>query len=101
LLEEMAHGPGTPLDGPTLLPTSLKLIHLVALPKASDVKMPLARRAFERLLPLGPNDAGGLLLGDLCRFTWAIYPVRDTDHYMRHCHRLPELLQRILIAATN
>ncbi len=101
VLEEMSHGPGTLLDSPTLLPASLPLIHLVTLPKASDLSMSLARRAFNRILPLGPNDAGGLLLGDLHRFPGVIYPVRDTDHYMRNNSNLPELLRRILRAAAN
>jgi hypothetical protein len=100
-LLQLAHGPGTPLDAPTVLPDGLRLVHFIALPGPADFSLPLARRAFERLLPLGPNDAGGLLLADLARLPGLLYPIRGTDHYMRGRADIPDRLVRVLHAMSS
>jgi hypothetical protein len=100
-LQDLAHGPNTSLAAPLVLPPWLPLFHLVTLPTANDLSIPLAQRAFHRLLPLGPNDAGGFLLGDLHNLPGLIYPLQHTDHYLRNCQDLPTLLSRLLLVISN
>jgi len=98
-IEEIRHGPGAPLGGPMVLPTSLKAIHVIGFPLIKDLTNDLARRGHARLAPLGPNDGGGILLRDIARLPGLIYPVWGADHYLNPAGRnIRPLLLRILQA---
>ena len=94
----LEHGTGLPLAAPLQLPEHLRLLHLVAFPRERDLCMPMARRAYERVKPVGPSDAGGLLLGDLAGFPGEIYPIAEADHYLR-TPRIAEILRAVLTVA--
>jgi len=99
VLATLGHGAGGVLDGPAIVPPWMRVVHLVAMPMPWDITWPLARRGFARVRPYGPNDAGGLLLGDLVRFPGSIFPLLHRDHYLRTCEELPLLLQKLLFCA--
>ncbi len=101
ILEEFDHGPAFRLARPLTLPPRLQLIHLVALPTATDLSSPLARRAFHRLLPWGLNDAGGLLLSDLFTFPGLIYPLLNADHYFRDVPGIEQIIAGMLAFAVH
>ncbi len=94
-LTELRHGPGTPLAFNPPVPKSMRVVNVVSFPLAHHLSSPLARRAFNRLAPLGPNDAGGIMLGDLHNFPGVIYPVWGADHYLTP-DRIDDLIRRIL-----
>jgi len=87
---------GGPLDFPLLLPAHLRVVHIVGFPLACHLTSRLARRSYRRLAPLGPNDGGGILLGDVTRLPGLIYPVWGADHYMRPAWDVCSLIGRIV-----
>jgi len=96
VFRDLDRRPGGPLDFALSVPRHLQVIHVVGFPLAGHLSGPQARRAYRRLLPWGPNDAGGILLGDLSRLSGLIYPVWGADHYMRPGWDLDPLVGRIL-----
>ena len=72
---------------------------MVGLPLACHLRTRRARRAWRRLVALGPSDGGGILLGDLCRLPGLIYPVWGADHYLDPAWDLRPLVRRIVQAA--
>jgi hypothetical protein len=81
-LDELRRSPGGELDQPWNLPRHMRAIHVVGCPTRRHLRHPWARRGYERLAPLGPNDGGGILLGDLAGLPGDTYPVWGTDHYL-------------------
>ena len=63
--------------------------------------MGIARRNHRLLAPLGPNDGGGVLLADACRWPGALYPVWGADHFMRPPGGVEETVARVLTAACS
>lgn len=79
---ELSHGAGGRLHEPPTLPPHVRAIHVIGFPCRKHLRHPWAGRGYERLLPLGPNDGGGILLGDVERLTGTVYPVWGVDHYL-------------------
>jgi hypothetical protein len=98
-LDELRHGPGSPLSRPLVLPPTMRAIHISGFPNVRDLSNDWARRGHARLAPLGPNDGGGILLRDLVDLPGQLYPVRGADHYLTPRWDIRPLLLRILLAA--
>src|SRR5262249_5235096 len=82
-----------------VLPSWLRVVHVVAFPLSFHLRSRRSRRGYRRLAALGPNDGGGILLGDLCRLPGLIYPVWGTDHYLEPGLDVHPLIRRMLHAA--
>jgi hypothetical protein len=98
-VDELGHGanlakPAAPISGP-------RPIHLLGFPLRRHLSDDWAKRGYERLAPLGPNDGGGILLADALRLPGEVYPVWGADHYMRPGWDFRPLLRRLLIAAAD
>jgi hypothetical protein len=100
-LDELRHGPGSPLSRPLALPPTMRAIHIAGFPNVRDLSNNWARRGHARLAPLGPNDGGGILLRDLVDLPGQLYPVRGADHYLTPPWDIRPLLLRILLAAAS
>jgi hypothetical protein len=83
LIQDVQRGPGHALASPLRLPRHLLAVHVLGFPLEKHLSSPLARRAFNRLAPLGPNDGGGNLLADAARWPGIVWPVWGADHYFR------------------
>jgi hypothetical protein len=79
------------------LPKHMRVLHVVGFPLLRNLSSPLARRAFARLEPLGPNDGGGNLLADVARWPGVVYPVWGTDHYLQGRWDIDGLIARVLM----
>jgi hypothetical protein len=74
----------------------LQVIHVVGFPLQQHLTVPLSRRGYRRLSPLGPNDSV-ILLGDALSLPGLVYPVWGADHYLKPRDRdMPELAARIV-----
>lgn len=83
------------------LPTSLKIAHVVGLPRIADLSCPLARRVVRRAAKLGPNDGGGIVLTDVLSWPGLIYPAYGADHYLQPRWEFRSLIARLLAWATT
>ncbi|HWY77783.1 MAG TPA: hypothetical protein VN281_19355 [Verrucomicrobiae bacterium] len=92
-------------DGPLAvwpsLPSRLRIIHVVGFPLRRHLAHRWAARGYERIAPLGPNDGGGFLLGDVTRLPGAVFPVWGADHYFQPAWDATPLLRRVLIEAMS
>jgi hypothetical protein len=79
------------------LPRHMRILHVVGFPLLRNLSSPLARRAYARLEPLGPNDGGGNLLADVARWPGVVYPVWGTDHYLQARWDIDGLIARVLM----
>lgn len=90
-------------DGPLAvwpsLPSRLRIIHVVGFPLRRHLAHRWAGRGYERIAPLGPNDGGGFLLGDVTRLPGTVFPVWGADHYFQPAWDAMPLLRRVLIEA--
>jgi hypothetical protein len=100
-VEELERRPGGPLDDEMVLPPGLRVIHVIGFPRACHLRSRRARLGQRRLAPLGPNDGGSIMLGDLCRLPGLIYPVLGADHYLEPAWDIRPLIRRILRVATE
>jgi hypothetical protein len=82
-IRELGRGPDALLHDDLHLPEHMQAIHLVGFPLARHLTNGLARRGYRRLRHLGPNDAAGIVLADVCRWPGLVYPVWGADHYLR------------------
>jgi hypothetical protein len=82
-VDELARAETAPLWAWPTLPPGLRLIHVAGFPLRRHLAHPWAPRAYERVAPLGPNDGGGVLLGDLAGWPGEVYAVWGADHYLR------------------
>lgn len=98
-LEELRHGPGTPLAVWNALPAHLRVVHVCGFPLRRHLAHPWAPRAYERLAPLGPNDGGGILLADTLVLPGIVCPVWGADHYLAPRWDVLPLLKGIIAAA--
>ncbi len=101
VLDELARSPEGPLSLWPKLPTRLKLVHVNACPLERHLRHRWAPRGYARLAPLGPNDAGGILLGDWSRLPGTVYPIWGADHYLQPSWEVNRLLRSIVIAAIS
>jgi len=95
-LEDLRRGTGMLLAGPLELPAGLTAIHVVGFPLKKYLCSPWAERAHARLQPLGPNDGGGILLGDAIARPGFVYPVWGADHYLRPAWDIRRLVARFV-----
>lgn len=90
-------------DGPLAvwpaLPSHLRIIHVVGFPLRRHLAHRWAARGYERIAPLGPNDGGGFLLGDVTQLPGTIFPVWGVDHYFQPAWDVTPFLRRVLIEA--
>ncbi len=59
----------------------MQAVHVVGFPLERHLTSPLARRGYQRLAPLGPNDSV-ILLGDVLLLPGLVYPIWGADHYL-------------------
>jgi hypothetical protein len=71
------------LSGDVEVPEHLDVLHVIGFPLVQHLCTSVSRRVHRRLTPLGPNDAGGILLGDIWRLPGTVYPVWGADHYLQ------------------
>jgi hypothetical protein len=74
---------GSPLCERLTLPAQMRAIHVAGFPLQQHLTNALARRCYRRIRHWGPNDAAGILLGDLTRTPGFVYPIWGADHYLR------------------
>ena len=79
------------------IPANLKVIHVVGFPLRAHLTGRVARRNFNRVAPLGPNDGGGVLLADTLRWPGHLYPAWGADHFMRPNWDVQALVSRLLV----
>jgi hypothetical protein len=99
VVEELRHGPNTPLANWPPLPAHLQIIHVVGFPLRKHLAYPWASRGYERVAPLGPNDGGGFLLSDAVALPGTVFPVWGTDHYLQPVWDATSLLGRVFATA--
>jgi hypothetical protein len=100
-IQELAHGAGSALCRPLVVPPHIRVIHVVGFPLVEHLSNDWARRGHARLAPLGPNDGGGVLLSDFVDLPGSVYPVWGADHYLNPPWNVRPLLRRILIDAAR
>jgi hypothetical protein len=98
-LENLRHGPDTPLVVWPVLPAHLRVVHVCGFPLRRHLAHPWSSRAYARLAPLGPNDGGGNLLSDALSFPGVVCPVWGADHYLSPRWDAMPLLTGIVAAA--
>ena len=101
VLEELRHEEDGPLAGWPDIPSHLRTIHVVAFPLRRHLAHPWAPRAYERLAPLGPNDGGGFLLGDVAKLPGTVVPIWGADHYLQPLWNDAQVFKRILTRALS
>ncbi len=102
VIDELHHGVESALYDWPPMPSGLRVIHVIGFPLRRHLTNAWARRAYERLSPLGPNDGGGILLGDIARLPGVVYPVWGADHYLQPAWDIrPLLLNIILLVAAS
>ncbi len=99
VVEELRHGPDGPLAGWPAMPGHVRVIHVVGFPLRRHLAHPWAKRAYERVAPLGPNDGGGFLLSDVANLRGTVFPVWGADHYFQPAWDATSLLRRVLTEA--
>ncbi len=100
-LAELRRDANGPLGQPPVLPSHLAAVHVIGFPRMKHLRHPWAPRGHRRLLPLGPNDGGGILLGDVERLPGWVYPVWGADHYLDPPADFSPVLRRILLHAAT
>jgi hypothetical protein len=98
-LKELRWGDGAALSTWPALPRTLRVVHIYGLPLERHLCHPWAFRGYERLRNLGPNDGGGVLLGDLAQLPGITFPVWGADHYLSPAWDISSSLERVVLAA--
>lgn len=81
--QEMGRRKGSLLDFDLQFPYWMRVVHIIGFPLQHHLSGGLARKGYERSRHLGPNDSGGVVLADACRWRGDLYPVWGADHYLR------------------
>jgi hypothetical protein len=97
VLRELDRNPTGPLAGELQIPDGLLAVHVVGFPLECHLSSRRARLGHRRLASMGPNDGGGILLGDLTRLPGLIFPVWGADHYLDPPWDIRPLIRRILL----
>ncbi|MDB6124407.1 MAG: hypothetical protein JWQ71_3400 [Pedosphaera sp.] len=98
-INELAWGEDAPLTSWPALPAGMRLVHVYGFPMRRHLCHQWATRAYERLESLGPNDGGGVLLGDMNQLPGIICPIWGADHYMIPAWDALPLLRDIVLAS--
>ena len=93
---DLRRGPGSPLWDWPPLPPHLRVTHVVGVPLRRHLAHRWAARGYDRLAPLGPNDGGGLLLGDAPAWPGVVRPVWGADHYLQPAWDVEPTLRDVL-----
>lgn len=101
VVDELRRAPDSPLAGWPALPRHLRVAHVYGCPLARHVRHRWAPRGHERLSPCGPNDGGGVLLGDLGALPGAVYSIWGVDHYLEPDWDIAPLLRAAVVAAAS
>jgi hypothetical protein len=78
----------------------VRMINVIGFPLEQHLSSAMARRQYRRLRSHGPNDGGGIVLGDTLRFPGTLFPIWGADHYLRQPEDLPSRIGQILRAAS-
>ena len=60
----------------------LPLLNVCGFPLQRHLTHRWAPKGYRRLAPLGPNDGGGILLGEVAQRPGLVFPVWGADHYL-------------------
>ena len=60
----------------------LPVLNVCGFPLQRHLAHRWAPKAYRRLAPLGPNDGGGILLGEVAQRPGFVFPVWGADHYL-------------------
>ena len=101
VVEELRHESDGPLVNWPAVPSHLRIIHVVAFPLCRHLAHPWAKRAYERIAPLGPNDGGGVLLDTVAKIPGTVFPVWGADHYLQPAWDATPLLRRVVLEAMS
>lgn len=96
VLDEIARNDTGPLATWPVLPPQLRIVHVCGCPLRPHLAHRWAPRGYERLTGLGPNDGGGILLGDLSRVPGTVFPIWGVDHYLQPAWAITPLLRRVV-----
>lgn len=99
VVEELRHGPGSPLEKWPTIPPHLQIVHVIGFPLRRHLAHPWAARGYERIAQLGPNDGGGFLLNDVVNLPGTVFPVWGADHYLQPTWDATSLLRRVFATA--
>jgi hypothetical protein len=99
VIDELRRGEDAPLWSWPSLPPHLRIVHVNACPLRRHLRHRWAPRGYERVLPLGPNDGGGILLGDLSQLPGVVCPIWGADHYLQPSWDVTPFLRAIVVAA--
>jgi hypothetical protein len=87
---------GGPLDFDPPIPSQMQVVHVVACPLGHHPVSRSAGRCHQLLAAEGPNDGGGILLGDITRLPGLILPVWGADHYLNPPRDIRPIVRRVL-----
>jgi len=99
VVEELRSEADGPLAFWPSLPRHLRVVHVVAVPLRRHLRHPWAARGYERVAPLGPNDGGGFLLGDVTQLPGTVFPIWGADHYLQPAWDTTPLLRGVFAEA--
>ena len=100
-LDELARRSEASIAPWPALPPGLRVVHVYGVPLERHLAHPWAGKAHRRLSGLGPNDGGGVLLGDVGHLPGVVCPVWGADHYLAPAWGIEPLLGGILTAAAT
>jgi hypothetical protein len=81
------------------LPEDLRIAHVFGFPLERHLSHAWAPRGYARLSSLGPNDGGGILLGECTKLPGIVCPIWGADHYLMPSWDVQPLLTGIVAAA--
>jgi hypothetical protein len=99
VIDELRRGEDAPLWSWPAPPPHLRIVHVNACPLRHHLRHRWAPRGYERVLPLGPNDGGGILLGDLAQLPGVVCPIWGADHYLQPSWDVTPVLRAVVVAA--
>jgi hypothetical protein len=100
-ISQLSHAPDGPLAAWPRLPAHLCVVHVCAFPLPHHLSHRWASRGYARLAGLGPNDGGGILLGDTTRLPGIVCPIWGADHYFQPSWNSTSTLRAIAAAALS
>ena len=94
--EELRRGPAAPLWAWPPMPPAMRVVHLLGVPLRRHLAHRWATRGYDRVAPLGPNDGGGILLGDATAWPGVVRPFWGVDHYHQPRWNVEPMLRDVL-----
>jgi hypothetical protein len=78
----------------------LPLLNVCGFPLQRHLAHRWAPKGYRRLAPLGPNDGGGILLGEVAQRPGLVFPVWGADHYLAPSWDCDAQLRTVLALAS-